>query len=197
LRFPGQQYDAATGLHYNYFRDYEPGTGRYVQSDPIGLLGGMTTYSYGDSNPLLLSDSLGLASEDQRADCCSKTPRPENIRKKGFGGFVACCGGQQVACTVVPDDYSAEGKKVIGDCFEAHEIEHTKDPLVSCNCSNPLPHAAGTEYGMGMQAECSAYRVSLGCLEKKNICRKRNDQCRREVKKMIMDYLEFGRACAW
>jgi RHS repeat-associated protein len=39
LRFPGQQYDAATGLHYNYFRDYEPGTGRYVESDPIGLGG--------------------------------------------------------------------------------------------------------------------------------------------------------------
>jgi RHS repeat-associated protein len=37
LRFPGQQYDAATGLHYNYFRDYEPGTGRYVESDPVGL----------------------------------------------------------------------------------------------------------------------------------------------------------------
>jgi RHS repeat-associated protein len=43
LRFPGQQYDAATGLHYNYFRDYEPGTGRYVESDPIGLRGGMST----------------------------------------------------------------------------------------------------------------------------------------------------------
>ena len=35
LRFPGQQYDRETGTHYNYFRDYEAGTGRYVQSDPV------------------------------------------------------------------------------------------------------------------------------------------------------------------
>ena len=41
LRFPGQYYDAETGLHYNYFRDYEPGTGRYVESDPIGFAGGV------------------------------------------------------------------------------------------------------------------------------------------------------------
>ncbi|RMK76117.1 hypothetical protein IPC84_28670, partial [Pseudomonas aeruginosa] len=36
LRFPGQYYDAESGLHYNYFRDYDPETGRYVESDPIG-----------------------------------------------------------------------------------------------------------------------------------------------------------------
>jgi RHS repeat-associated protein len=40
LRFPGQYYDVETGTHYNYFRDYEPQTGRYIESDPIGILGG-------------------------------------------------------------------------------------------------------------------------------------------------------------
>jgi RHS repeat-associated protein len=60
LRFPGQRYDAATGLHHNYFRDYDPTVGRYVQSDPIGLNGGMSTYAYGEGAPLVFSDPLGL-----------------------------------------------------------------------------------------------------------------------------------------
>ena len=59
LRFPGQRYDSATGLNYNYFRDYEPGTGRYVESDPVGLGGGASTYSYALSNPLILVDPKG------------------------------------------------------------------------------------------------------------------------------------------
>ncbi|MEX2500550.1 MAG: RHS repeat-associated core domain-containing protein [Wenzhouxiangellaceae bacterium] len=60
LRFPGQYFDQETGLHYNYFRDYEPGTGRYMQSDPIGLRGGLSTYSYVGSGPLRWFDPNGL-----------------------------------------------------------------------------------------------------------------------------------------
>ena len=52
VRFPGQYYDVETNLAYNYFRDYDPPEGRYVQSDPIGLSGGVNTYLYVEAMPL-------------------------------------------------------------------------------------------------------------------------------------------------
>jgi RHS repeat-associated protein len=59
LRFPGQYFDKETNTHYNYFRDYHPAIGRYVQSDPIGLDGGIHSYVYVGSNPLSRVDSTG------------------------------------------------------------------------------------------------------------------------------------------
>jgi len=60
LRFPGQYFDAETRAHYNYFRDYSPQTGRYQQSDPIGLSGGYNTYAYVSTSPLSARDLFGL-----------------------------------------------------------------------------------------------------------------------------------------
>jgi RHS repeat-associated protein len=60
MRFPGQQYDSATGFNYNYFRDYDTSIGRYVQSDPIGLIAGVSTYGYVEQNPLAGVDPYGL-----------------------------------------------------------------------------------------------------------------------------------------
>ncbi len=60
MRFPGQRYDQYTGLNFNYFRDYEPGSGRYVESDPVGLNGGISTYAYAGSNSIFRIDPSGL-----------------------------------------------------------------------------------------------------------------------------------------
>jgi len=60
LRLPGQYVDKETNLYYNYFRDYDSASGRYVQSDPIGLAGGINTFAYVRNNPLRLTDLLGL-----------------------------------------------------------------------------------------------------------------------------------------
>jgi RHS repeat-associated protein len=60
LRYPGQYADAESGLFYNYFRSYNPTTGRYTQTDPIGLDGGWNRFSYVGGNPLLFVDPRGL-----------------------------------------------------------------------------------------------------------------------------------------
>ena len=60
LRFPGQYFDSESGTHYNINRDYNPVTGRYIQSDPIGFDGGVNGFVYVDGKPLIRIDREGL-----------------------------------------------------------------------------------------------------------------------------------------
>jgi RHS repeat-associated protein len=85
LRFPGQYFDEETGLHYNYFRYYDPKLGMYLRPDPIGLIGGLNLYIYALNNPVKLLDALGLEPFDDY--------RYKNVVKciNKFGKEIAYC----------------------------------------------------------------------------------------------------------
>lgn len=78
LRFPGQYYDDESGLHYNHHRDYDPKLGRYIQSDPIGLWGGVNRYGYVGGNAVNWIDPEGLSGCGPNPNECVVT----GIKKK-------------------------------------------------------------------------------------------------------------------
>jgi RHS repeat-associated protein len=86
LRFPGQYYDEELNMNYNYFRHYQPETGRYIQSDPLGIAGGVNGYEYGINNPLMMIDPLGLAAS---SFCTSAFQFAGNV----LGGIAGAIGG--------------------------------------------------------------------------------------------------------
>lgn len=97
-RFPGQYYDAESTLHQNIRRDFDPSIGRYVQSDPLGLNGGINTYAYVTSTPLSSTDALGLACNTHG---CWNTP--DELASADIGDYAgyyakACAAGDKYAC---------------------------------------------------------------------------------------------------
>ncbi len=104
LRFPGQYYQAETGLNQNWNRDYDPVVGRYIESDLIGLYGGINTYAYVYDDPVGAFDPEGLV---KRGDGWSN---PQWVRIKAAEATIrqeaskscSCSGGSCIPCELVP-----------------------------------------------------------------------------------------------
>ncbi|MGZ5078424.1 MAG: RHS repeat-associated core domain-containing protein [Usitatibacter sp.] len=113
--------------HYNYFRDYDPSLGRYVESDPIGLTGGLNTYAYVLSSPLRRADPRGL-------DAYDSWPQPPPPQPDDVGNYSPGFAPQDQICTLPgPIGTAANSNKCILKCCQVHDDCYTK---YRCNASS-------------------------------------------------------------
>ena len=193
MRFPGQRYDAATGLNYNYFRDYESSSGRYSQSDPIGLGGGPNTYEYSMSMPTSAFDPKGLTAV--------RLP-PYKPGQQLPHGTIYCDDGV-VAPFVNWKRWPAYDRECFGDCLVVHEQSHVRDATRSnpgvCRYRGWVPfiYPRGIVSFDSRQArlnsEFRAYAAELRCLASK-LTREggcNSGLCRKVITGRISDIVEI------
>ena len=102
LQFPGQIEDSETAFFQNWHRDYDPELGRYVQSDPIGLLGGINTYGYVGGNPVMYVDPSGLEYKE--------------FGQVGHGGIIGPVDNNVIYVADIPEKDAIGDKTVICGC---------------------------------------------------------------------------------
>jgi len=172
LRMPGQIHDPHAGLLQNHHRDYDPLLGRYVQSDPIGLAGGISTYAYVENDPVQDVDPQGLF---------GYWP-PDSTRRT-----VICDGKSGVVPQLPP--LPEPHQKCLGDCNRQHEISHIVDlrrtgPGLCQGKARGMRPTFDTMEALN-QSERRAYDAELACLRAKLRGLSDCDECKKPIESRI------------
>jgi RHS repeat-associated protein len=172
LRLPGQRYDAETGLHYNYFRDYDPSIGRYAESDLIGLRGGLNTYAYVDGSPLLYIDPLGWARrklDPNGPECKALERKIQNIRDQIDKRVTNIMLNPQGLPLLPPTpgaraSASVTGHQGIVDELRRNLKRRVEEYAEKCACDDPsgCPGGGGTATATDPQGMSTATKVGIG-----------------------------------
>ncbi|MFC5740234.1 RHS repeat domain-containing protein [Dyella tabacisoli] len=194
LRFPGQYHDAESGLKSNRYRYFESARGGYSQSDPVGLGGGLNTYTYGYANPLGLRHSMSTyAYVDDNPlvafdpDGKAKVLDPDT--PVGGSSTIVCDGLGGISVYMSPQ-ITFDEMACWGDCTRAHEMVH-RQQFLKANptiCANqPAFMRMGERNKIQADAdEIAAYKVQMECLEAKLRAINDCDKC----KAMLQNELE-------
>ncbi|MBD9393954.1 RHS repeat protein [Acidovorax sp. ACV01] len=157
LRYPGQYFDKETKLHYNYFRTYAPGTGRYTQGDPIGLDGGWNRFAYVRSNPFLFFDPFGLR----------WIIDPANRAPEDLPYNTLFCNGENPEPYTPPQDESCSA---IRQCAIQHERTHISHALAEnpeiCKGNSKRIIIVNDEKEPRLESEAQGVRNEIRCLQK-------------------------------
>ena len=163
IRFQGQYFDWETGLHYNRYRYYSPYVGRFINKDPIGLLGGSNIYAYAP-NPVGWVDQLGLA----------KTPT--RTLQKNWKNYVGCKHTNSDIHHGFPEEYAERFKNIAGIdvnnpqyYYNLPKEKHTKSPGIHTNSSRTGQNWSKTWGGILNQVEA----MNLSQAESKEILEQR------------------------
>jgi RHS repeat-associated protein len=146
-RLPGQYWDSESGLHYNYFRDYDPQLGRYVQADPIGQNGDFNVYVYAALNPVNYIDPLGLDLLTVIGEIASMahhggTHVAGTLALYGSAAIVAGYVGHEIGSRInnVVQDYNMEN---YGDTTGGALYELFHPTIPDSNSGHQLPSSSG------------------------------------------------------